>query len=166
MSRVPTCLTCLTYLLAFVPLLLTCHPFSTCLTCLHFLCNLRALHGFIFLHPLLTWFHFLRALRAFTFFMCLTCFTCLHFLLALLALFFNVPLFLSCLTYIYFLRAYILFMYMLIKFTQTDINLSMFIKYFHFYKTRVIFCMNTFLKGEILITFNAEDLGNEKFRDC
>ena len=40
------------------------------------------------------------------------------------------------------LRAYILYMYTLIKLTQINENLSIFIKYFHYYKTRAIFCMS------------------------
>ena len=75
----------------------------------------------------------------------------------------------------FFYVPYILFMYKLINLTQINEltydcslfilpiiefnHLSMFIKYFHFYKTRVIFCLIfSFLKWKILIIFNAEEI--------
>ena len=189
---VHSCPTCLTCLRAFVPLLLTCLEFFY----VDYVCSFFYVpyvspffyvpyvptvfympyvpSGFnvrsellFFLRALRT-FSFLRALRAFisyvpyvpsffcvtSFFTCLTClrfFTCLHFR-----------------------RDYILLMYMLIKLTQ--INETTY-KYFHFYKTRVIFCMtfSFFLKRKILITFNAKRrpdilkdwniIWNEKFRE-
>ena len=105
---------------------------------------------------------FVRAVRL-LFFTCLTCLTCLHSLRALRALF--------------FLRAYILLMYMLIKLTQINENLSTFIKNFHLYKTRDKFCITfSCSKQKILITFNVEEntgllkdwniIWNEKFREC
>ena len=67
-SHVPTCscgylLTCLTFLRAFVPLLLKCLHFFTCFTCLHSFTCLTCLH---FLRALRA-FNFLRALRGFIF---------------------------------------------------------------------------------------------------
>ena len=124
-SQVPTCLTCLH---AHVPAWLTCLHFFTCLTCLYFFTCLKCLH-------------FLRTLRTFIF-----------------------------LRVLIFLCAYIYLMYMLIKLTQINeliylwliifviiefSHLSTFMKYFHFCKTRVIFCMS-FFKRKTLITFNAE----------
>ena len=88
---------------------------------------------------------FLRALRALIF---------LHALRALRAFIYYVPQVPSFFLYAFiFLRAYILFMCMLRKVTQINelllfifaiiefSHLSTFIKYFRFYKTRVIFCM-------------------------
>ena len=108
-SRVLACLTCLTYLLAFVPLLLTCFPLSTSLTCLHFSYALRASHAFVFLHPLLTCLHFLFALPAFIFivlyvlyvpslFTCLTCALSLRVFICAVS---YVDLFFTCLHFIY-----------------------------------------------------------------
>ena len=57
----------------------------------------------------------------------LTCLTCPHFF--------------TCLMCLHVLRAYILSMYMLIKFTQINELLSTFIRYFYIYKTGVIFYM-------------------------
>ena len=111
-SRVLACLTCVKYLLAFVPLLLTCFPLSTCLTCLHFSYDLRASHAFVFLHPLLTCLHFLFALPAFTFYCAFvhsltyvpslsTCLTCPLFLRVFICAVSYVDLFFTCLHFIY-----------------------------------------------------------------
>ena len=55
---------------------------------------------------------------------------------------FYVPSFFTCLTRFQFFRVYILFMYMLIKLTQINENLSSFTNHFHFSKTPLIFCMS------------------------
>ena len=79
---------------------------------------------------------FLRALGVF---ICLCASHALIFSRALLAFLFYVLCVLSLFCVPSFLRAYILFMYLVI--TQINEHLSTFIKYFHFYKTRVLFCM-------------------------
>ena len=150
-SHVPVCFTCLHALRPFMPLLPMCLPLFTCLTCIPFFTCLTWLHLFTsptFLHfftclqffympyvpsdfTCLTRLHIFTCLTCphfFTSLTCLHCFTCLHFLPALRA-------------FIY-LHVYILFMYMLTKLTQINENLSSFIKYFHFYITRVIFSMS------------------------
>ena len=86
----------------------------------------------------------------------LTCLTCLHFFTSLKFL----PSF-TCLKSFYFIRALSAFIYMLIKLIYVNeltcncsffatigfCHISTFIKYFQFYKTRVIFCMTfSFLK--------------------
>ena len=60
----------------------------------------------------------------------LTCLTCLHFVTCLIAFIFYVPSFFYVLTF-----------YLLIKLTQINEHLPMFIKYFHSYKFCVVFCM-------------------------
>ena len=126
----------LMYLRIFVPLPFTRLPFFRCLRCPHFFTCLMCLS-------------FLPALRVFLFYVpyvspsftsCVTyihiftCLACPHFLRALRAF-----IILLALGAFIFLRAYVLFMAMLIKLTQINEHLSPFIKYFHFYKARVIF---------------------------
>lgn len=126
-------LACLMYLRIFVPLPFTRLPFFTCLRCPHFFTWLMCLS-------------FLSALRVFLFYVpyvppsfssCVTyihIFTCLAW-----PLFLRAFIILLALGAFIFLRAYVLFMSMLIKLTQINEHLSPFIKYFHFYKARVIF---------------------------
>ena len=126
-------LACLMYQRIFVPLPFTRLPFFTCLRCPHFFTWLMCLS-------------FLSALRVFLFYVpyvppsfssCVTyihIFTCLAW-----PLFLRAFIILLALGAFIFLRAYVLFMSMLIKLTQINEHLSPFIKYFHFYKARVIF---------------------------
>ena len=125
-------LACLMYLRIFVPLPFTRLPFFTCLRCPHFFTWLMCLS-------------FLSALRVFLFYVphvppsfssCVTyihIFTCLAW-----PLFLRAFIILLALGAFIFLRAYVLFMSMLIKLTQINEHLSPFIKYFHFYKARHI----------------------------
>ena len=117
----PSCLSSLTCLRASrtrVPYVPACFcAFAS--SCLSFL---RAYVPSFFY--MLTCPHFLRALRAF---------------LSLRAL--RALIFLCATRAFIILRTYILFMCMLIKLTQINRHPSTLIKYFHFYKTRVIFCM-------------------------
>lgn len=140
---------------SFVPHMPTCITCSRLLcTCVSsYLCLLRAflfsgaLGVLIFLRASCA--SFLPALRVFLFYVpyvspsftsCVTyihiftCLACPHFLRALRAF-----IILLALGAFIFLRAYVLFMAMLIKLTQINEHLSPFIKYFHFYKARVIF---------------------------
>ena len=110
----PTCLTCLRFLRVHVPYVFTC---PTCL---------RAFVPFF--------------LRAFLFFY-VTNVPSFFFVPCVPSLFY-VPSFFTCLTRFQFFRVYILFMYMLIKLTQINENLSSFTNHFHFSKTPLIFCMS------------------------
>ena len=108
---VPTCFTCSRALRASVPLLCTCLHF--------FLRALRALRAFIFYVPYVLSFFYVPHVPSV--FLCV-----LHsfsFLRVSRALVFYVPYmssFLRALRAFIFLRAYILFMYMLIKLTQIN----------------------------------------------
>ena len=105
-------LTCFTCCVPYVPACLCvtalCVPsFFTCLTYLHFLRALCSLRTFIFYESYMPYVPY--------FFMCLTClhfFICPHFVTCLKRFHFF-----ACL---YFLYNCILFMYMLIKFTQIN----------------------------------------------
>ena len=78
---------------------------------------------------------------------CLRAFTCL-----------TCPHFFTCLMCLHILRAYILSMYMLIKFTQINELLSTFIRYFYIYKTGVIFYMKfSLFETKNINYFNAEE---------
>ena len=118
----------------------------------------------------------LRASRA----LCPTCLTCLRALIAYMPYvpsylcflhaflfylphvpsFFYVP-YVPLLFYVssFFNCLHFIYIYANKIHTQIKENLFTFIKYFHFYKTRVIFCMIffLFLKRKILITFNAKE---------
>ena len=116
---VPSCRTCL-YI--YVP------SFFTCLTCTHFL------HAFVFYVRAVI---FLRVLCAFIFYVS-----------------YYVP---SFFTSLYFVYVYadkthtneLTYDCSLFSFTTTEFNhWSMFIKCFHFYKTRVIFCMTFFFEAK------------------
>ena len=92
----------------YVPSFFTCLLFLACPMCLCFFTCHTCPH---FLHISIFYVPYVPSI-----FMCLPC---PHFLHALRAFIFS--------------RAYILSMYMLIKFTQINENLSTVIKYFHFY---------------------------------
>ena len=115
-------LTCLTCLRAFVSMLrsclhflralraftlFACHNFFMHFTCLHFFACLMCLHFF----TCLTYFQFFTCLNYLHFLCVFIFFTCLHFLRAFN---FKVPYVPS------FLRACVLFMYMLRKLTQIN----------------------------------------------
>ena len=164
----------LTYLRAFVPFPFTWLHFFACLTCLYlFACLmclyfLRALRALIFLLAS----HAFTIFHAFIFFMCLTClrlFRVFYFFTCL-----TCPYFLHTLHFIYvfgnktlrkLMNLPTLFIFAIIE----SSHLSMFIKYFNFYKTRVISCIFFLLwKWKILITLNAEENNRpfERFKHC
>ena len=137
----------------YVPYVLRCY------TCLR-VCFLRAFFFYVPYAPSFitcpTCLHFLRALRAVRFFMCLaylyffmchhfcTCITCLHFFKCFTC--FRIFTCLACRHFSLALQAFIF--YMLIKLTQINEILFGFIKYFYSYKTRVISCVCTFFETE------------------
>ena len=129
-------------MLSYVPHVPSC---PTCLTCLYAIC-VYVPYVPAFLRAFASYVPFLFYVPPFfsvpyvpLFF---TCHTCPHFLhisifyvpyVPSIFMYLPCPHFLHALRAFVFSRAYILSMYMLIKLTQINENLSTFIKYFHFY---------------------------------